>query len=96
MDSNSFDHGQVENYPQHATKEKHELISVADSGSSGMDILDTENISYGKNGVAGIVSSGYIFGVAFLASLVRNKHKCRLDRAADQSRVAFHSDTTKA
>lgn len=70
MDSKSSDHAHIEAYssPQ---KEKNEHIEVAESGSKMTILTGAEDPSYGKNGIAGIVSSGYIFGIAFLASMVR-------------------------
>lgn len=70
MDTKSSDHAQVEAHPS-PEKEKNEHIEVAESGSKMMISTGIEDLSYGRNGIAGIVSSGYIFGIAFLASMVR-------------------------
>lgn len=70
MDTKPSDHAHIEAYssPQ---KEKDEHIEVAESGPNMMILTGAEDLSYGKNGIAGIVSSGYIFAIAFLASMVR-------------------------
>ncbi|THY82761.1 hexose carrier protein [Aureobasidium pullulans] len=63
MSTNHIDHELVEAYPV-SDKENREHIEVVD-----LNPLDVGTLSYGKNGIAGILSSGYIFGVAFLASM---------------------------
>lgn len=51
--------------------EKSELehIEITDKHTSEVSSLDYENLAYGKNGVAGIVTSPFVFGVACLASM---------------------------
>ncbi|KAG9562645.1 hexose carrier protein, partial [Aureobasidium melanogenum] len=68
MITKSTNHAHIEAYPSPG-KEKNEHIEVAESGPKTMVLSETQILSYGKNGIAGIVSSGYIFGIAFLASM---------------------------
>ncbi|KAM5347716.1 hypothetical protein ACJ41O_007540 [Fusarium nematophilum] len=50
------------------TKDHPEAENVEDQGESH-PVLFTEDISYGRNGVRGLITSPYVFGAAFLASM---------------------------
>lgn len=39
------------------------------SGVSEQDPFDYEKLNYGNNGLKGLISSPYVFGAAFLASM---------------------------
>lgn len=55
--------------PVHVEKSELEHIEITDKNASEISSLDHETLAYGKNGIAGIVSSPFVFGVACLASM---------------------------
>lgn len=52
-----------------AEKSEQEHVEVIASETDAPTVLDHERLVYGKTGVAGILTSPFIFGVACLASL---------------------------
>lgn len=50
-------------------KSELEHIEITNQTNSEISSINHENIAYGKGGVAGIISSPFIFGVACLASM---------------------------
>lgn len=58
-------------HPRELETGKSELdhIEITNQTNSEISSINHENIAYGKGGVAGIISSPFIFGVACLASM---------------------------
>jgi MFS family permease len=60
--------------PDHVPSKKEQIEHIEataprDANGNSVDILEYDHLSYGQNGLAGIIASPYVCGAAFLASL---------------------------